>query len=205
MNSKNLLLLVGCFSAFVFIASCAALQIAQDVQQGRNALRTGQPAAAVSYLRRAADLDPNYHAPDVLGESVLTYLGRAYYEMGNFLEARNVLEKALANHPQDHTAHLYLGLTYLRSGDQDRGRREVESGLKGIYATLESLASSPYQGIFWDPGRPIRSEIQRALGGKLESAQLVGVAEWVGSKLDEEVEIARRDETRERYQRGGDD
>ena len=204
MNSKNLIS-IGCLSAFAFASSCAAFQIAQDVQQGRNALHSGQPATAVSYLRRAADRDPNYHAPDPLGESVLTYLGRAHYEMGNFSEAQNVLEKALANDPQDHTAHLYLGLTYLRSGDQDRGRREVESGLKGIHATLESLASSPYRGIFWDNGRPIRSEIQRALGGKLESAELVRVAEWVGSKLDEEVEIARRDEVQERYQRGGGD
>jgi tetratricopeptide (TPR) repeat protein len=158
----------------------------------------------VIYLRRVAGRDPNYRAPDLLGESVLTYLGRAYYEMGNFSEARNVLEKVLAKHPQDHTAHLYLGLTYLRSGDQDRGRHEVESGLKGIYATLESLASSPYRGIFWDPGRRIRSEIQTALSGKLESAELVGVAEWVGSKLDEEVDIARRDELRDRYFRAGD-
>jgi tetratricopeptide (TPR) repeat protein len=204
MNSKKNLLLVGWFSAFTFVSSCTALQVGQDVQQGRNALHTGQPATAVSYLGRAADLDPNYHAPDPLGESVLTYLGRAYYEVGNFSEARNVLEKALANRAQDDTAHLYLGLTYLRSGDEDRGRREVESGLKGIHVTLESLASSPYRGIFWDPGRRIRSEIQRALGGKLGSGELVSVAEWIGSNLDEEVEIARRDEVRERYQRGGD-
>jgi tetratricopeptide (TPR) repeat protein len=203
MNSNNRLL-VGCFAALIFASSCAALQIAQDVQQGRNALHTGQPAIAVSYLRRAADRDSNFLAPDPLKESVLTYLGRAYYEMGNFSEARNILEKALANRPQDHTAHLYLGLTYLRSGDQDRGRREVESGLKGIYATLETLARSPYRGIFWDPERRIRSEIQRALSGKLESAELVSVAEWVGNKLDEEVEIARRDEVRDRYFRGGD-
>jgi tetratricopeptide (TPR) repeat protein len=203
MNPKNLLL-VGCLSPFIFASSCTAFQIAQDVQQGRNALHTGQPATAVSYLRRAADLNPNYHTSDTLSEGVLTYLGRAYYEMGNFSEARNVLEKALANHPQDHTAHLYLGLTYLRSGDRDRGRREVESGLKGIYAKLESLASNPYRGIFWDPGRQIRSEIQRAAGGKLESAELVSVAEWVGSELDEEVEIARRDELRNTYFKGGD-
>ena len=88
MNSKNLIS-IGCLSAFAFASSCAAFQIAQDVQQGRNALHSGQPATAVSYLRRAADRDPNYHAPDPLGESVLTYLGRAHYEMGNFSEARS--------------------------------------------------------------------------------------------------------------------
>jgi hypothetical protein len=203
MNSNNLLLL-GRFSIFIFLASCAALQIAQDVQQGRNALHTGQPATAVSHLRGAAALDPNYHAPDVLGESVLTYLGRAEYETGNLSEAQTVLAKALAGNEQDHTARLYLGLTQLRSGDRDRGRREVESGLKGIHARLESLASSPYRGVYWDPGRQIRSEIQRALGGKLESAELVSIAEWVGRKVEEEVTIARRDESRDRYLRRGD-
>ncbi|HEU4341898.1 MAG TPA: tetratricopeptide repeat protein [Candidatus Binatia bacterium] len=203
MNSNKLLVL-GPFSTFIFIASCTAVQIAQDVQQGRNALHIGHPAAAVSYLRRAADLDPNYHAPDVLGEAVLTYLGRAEYESGNFSEAQTVLAKALAVNQQDHTALLYSGLTQLRNGDRARGRRDVESGLKGIHARLESLASSPYRGIYWDPGREIRSEIQRALGGKLESAELVSMAEWVGRKVEDEVNIARRDELRDRYLRRGD-
>jgi tetratricopeptide (TPR) repeat protein len=197
-------LIQGCFSALLFASGCAALQIAQDVQQGRHALHIGQPATAVSYLRRAADLDPNYHAPDPLRESVLAYLGRAYYETGNLSEARKVLEKALANDREDHGARLYLGLVQLRSGDQNRGRREVESGLEGIQATLEGLAASPYRGIFWDPGRQIRSKIRRALGEKLEPAELVAAGEWIASRLDEEVEIARRDELRERYFRGGD-
>jgi len=188
----------------LFASGCAALQIAQDVQQGRHALHIGQPATAVSYLRRAAELDPNYHAPDPLRESVLAYLGRAYYETGNLSEARNILEKALANDKEDHVARLYLGLVQLRSGDQNRGRREVESGLEGIQATLEDLAASPYRGIFWDPGRQIRSEIRRALGGKLEPAELVAAGEWIGSRLDEEVELARRDELQQRYFRGGD-
>jgi tetratricopeptide (TPR) repeat protein len=188
----------------IFVTGCTTLQIGQDVQLGRNALRARQPAIAVSYLRQAADLDPNYRAPDPLRESVLTYLGRAYYEQGNFSEARNVLEKALANNPDAHSARLYLGLALLRSGDQERGRREVESGLKGIYAALQGLATSPYRGIFWDPQKKIRSEIQRALNEKLDQTELITIGEWIGSKLDEEVEVARRDELRERFFRGGD-
>jgi tetratricopeptide (TPR) repeat protein len=164
----------------------------------------GQPAAAVSYLRRAAALDPNYHAPDALGVSVLTYLGRAEYETGNLAEAQVALAKALASNDQDNTARLYSGLTQLRSGDGQRGRREVESGLQGINAKLENLASSPFRGIFWDPERQIRSEIQRALNGKLDSAELINVAEGVGRKFEEEVQLARRDELRSTYFRGGE-
>ncbi len=203
MNTRNLLL-IGSFSIFISIASCSALQVTQDVQQGRTALQSGQPAAAVRYLRRAAALDPNYHAPDALGESVLTHLGRAEYETGNFAEAQIVLAKALASNDQDHTARLYLGLMELRSGDGDRGRGEVESGLKGIHAKLESLASNAFRGLFWDPGRQIRSEIERAVSGKLDSAELVSAAEEIGRKLDNEVELARRDELRSTYFRGGE-
>jgi len=203
MKTGNLVLL-ACLSASILISGCANLQIAQDVQQGRNALHARQPALAVSYLREAADLDPNYRAPNPLDVGVLSYLGRAYYETGNLSEARNVLEKALANDMDDALARLYLGLVLLRSGDQDRGRREVENGLKGIDGKLENLAASPYRGIFWDPGRKIRSEIQGTLSGKLGQAELITAAEGIASKLDEEVEIARRDELRERFFRGGD-
>src|SRR5207247_7668458 len=135
---------------------------------------------------------------------VLAYLGRAYYETVNLSTGTNILENALANDQEDDVARLYLALVQLRSGDQNRGQREVESGLEGIQATLEDLAASPYRGIFWDPGRQIRSEIRRALGGKLEPAELVAAGEWIGSRLDEEVELARRDELQQRYFRGGD-
>ena len=82
--------------------------------------------------------------------------------------------------------------------------RDIETGLKGIHARLEDLASSPYSGIYWDPARQIRSEIQRALGGKLESAELIRIAESVGMKLEDEVNLARRHELRDRYLRRGD-
>src|SRR5439155_16648052 len=82
MNPRNLPVPAACFSALILFAGCAGLQVSGYLQQGRNALRAGKPATAVSYLRSAADLDPNYHAPDPFHGSVLTYLGRAYYETG---------------------------------------------------------------------------------------------------------------------------
>jgi len=204
MNPRNLPIPAACFSAFILFAGCAGLQVSGYVQQGRNALRAGKPATAVSYLRSAADLDPNYHAPGPFHGSVLTYLGRAYYETGNLAEARTVLEKALANDKEDYMAGFYLGLVRLRGGDQDSGRREVETGLKRIYATLESLSTSPYQGIYWDPGRKIRSEIQTVLSGKITPTEFLAEAEWIGRQLDEEIEKAQRDEIEDRYFKGGD-
>ena len=190
----------------IIVSGCVGSQVAQEVQLGRNALQTGQPQVAVGYLRNAAELDPNYKTSYSIRESVWTYLGRAYYEVGNFPEARQALEKALSNDKDSPLPRLYLGMTLLRSGDQQEGRRETEAGLRGINNLLNRLASSPSSGIYWDPTRQIRSDIQRALSatGTLESAELITVGERVGSQLDEEIDTVRRVEARDNYNRGGD-
>jgi tetratricopeptide (TPR) repeat protein len=186
-------------SAVLLVAGCAAIQSAQDVQLGRNALRRNQPAAAIGDLRRAAELDPNYRIHYALPGSVLAYLGRAHYEAGNYSEARRVLEQALSNDKNDHLARLYLGLVLAKAGDQPSGRREIDNGLKGIYDSLESVASTPYRGLYWDPAKEIRSQIQRALTGKPELSELITIAQWTGARLDDEIDTARRDELRDRY------
>ncbi len=189
----------------IIISGCVGIQVANEVQLGRNALQTGQSQVAVGYLRHAAELDPNYRTPYSIRASVWTYLGRAYYEVGNFPEARRALERALSNDKDDPLASLYFGLTLLRSGDQQEGRRETEAGLREINNMLNRLASSPSNGIYWDPTRQIRSDIQRALAsGTLESSEFITLAQRVGSQLDEEIDNARRDEARDKYNRGGD-
>ena len=205
MKSMTLSLLITLWAVMV-TSGCVDLQVANEVQLGRNALQTGQPQAAVGYLRRAAELDPNYKIPYSIRESVWTYLGRAYYEVGNFPEARRALEKALSNDKDDSLANLYLGLTLLRSGNEQEGRRETEAGLREINNLVNHLASSPSNGIYWDPTWQIRSEIQRALSANvmLEPSELIIRAERVGSQLDEEIDTVRRVEARDKYNRGGD-
>ena len=205
MKRMPLSLPVGIWT-FVVLCSCVGSQVAREVQLGRNALQTGNPQAAVGYLRNAAVLDPNYKTPYSIRESVWTYLGRAYYEVGNFPEARRALEKALSDNKDDPLASLYLGLTLLRSGDQQAGRRETEEGLRGVNNLLNRLASSPSSGIYWDPTRRIRSDIQQALSmtDTPDSSELIAVGERVGRRLDEEIDNARLDESRDKYNRTGD-
>ncbi len=204
MKRMMLSLPVGIWTS-VILSGCVGSQVAKEVQLGRNALQTGQSQVAVGYLRHAAELDPNYRTPYSIRASVWTYLGRAYYEVGNFPEARRALERALSNDKDDPLASLYFGLTLLRSGDQQEGRRETENGLREINNMLNRLASSPSNGIYWDPTRQIRSDIQRALAsGTLESSEFITLAQRVGSQLDEEIDNARRDEARDKYNRGGD-
>ena len=204
MNRMPLSLPIGIWG-FVVLCSCAGSQAAREVQLGRNALQAGQPQAAIGYLRNAVDLDPDYKTPYSVRESVWTYLGRAYYEVGNFPEARQTLEKALSIDTDDPLPRLYLGLTLLRSGDQQQGRRETEYGLRGINNLLNHLASRPTNGIYWDPTLQIRSEIQRALSMNemIQQSEFITVAERVGSQFDEETDNARRAETNDRYNRGG--
>ncbi|HXV84536.1 MAG TPA: hypothetical protein VEG60_32200, partial [Candidatus Binatia bacterium] len=94
-------------------------------------------------------------------------------------------------------------LTLLRTGDRDRGRKEIEGGLKGIHETLEYIASNNVHGIFWDPARMIRSDIERTLAGKLDESQLAVAGQRIGSAVEEEIYKARRDESQ--GPRGGGD
>jgi tetratricopeptide (TPR) repeat protein len=195
MRSHNQIL-TGCLAMASLILGCASLRVGADVQAGRNALQTGRPQDAVAYLGRAAAEDANYVLPYRLGQNVLTYLGRAYYETGRNKEARATLEKALARDRDDHVARLYLGLTLLRDGERGPGEKELQSGLKGISNTIDSLAANPWSGFYWDPGRQIRGDIQRALTLKADSAEFVTLAERIGKSTDEEIERAHRDEIR---------
>jgi tetratricopeptide (TPR) repeat protein len=193
VNTKKLLVPI-CLAALTYFSGCG-IQVAGDVQAGRNALHAGRPHDAVSYFLRAAEVDPTYRIPYRLSVSVLAYLGRAYYETGRYEDARKALERAISLNRDDALAHLYLGLTLLRSGDTARGRKEIESGLKGIHETLEHIASDNSSGIFWDPTRGIRSEIEKTLGNKLDDSQFAVAALGIGIDFEEEIDEARRDES----------
>jgi hypothetical protein len=62
MNRMMLSLPVGLW-ALIVMPGCAGLQVANEVELGRNALQTGQPQVALGYLRNAAELDPDYKTP----------------------------------------------------------------------------------------------------------------------------------------------
>ena len=125
----------------LFISGCVG--VGGDVQAGRNALQTRRANDAVSYLSRAADTDPNYKIPYRIRAGVLGYLGRAYLETGKDREARQTLERAVSLDGNDPFAHLYLGVALLKTGERERGRNEIENGLRAIDDTLEYIAEVP--------------------------------------------------------------
>lgn len=186
-----------CLSALVYMSGCSG--VGTDVLAGRRALQSGQASDAVGYLKRAADLEPSYKTPYRVRVGVLSYLGRAYYESGKDADARQVLNKAVSLDKDDPLAHLYLGLTLIRNGDAERGRKEIQGGLKAIDDTLEYINMDRIYGFYWDPGMNIRGAVKMALAAKLDNNQLATEATAIGRSFDEEIDRARRDESR----RGG--
>lgn len=192
MKPRNLLA-PAYLSAIVYLSSCSG--VGTEVLAGRRALQSGRPNDAVGYLMRAAELEPDYRTSSRVPGRVLTYLGRAHYETGNDAEARKTLEKAVSGHRDDPLAQLYLGLTLLRNGDRDRGRKEIEGGLKAIDDTLEYIAEDRVYGLYWDPGMAIRGAVKKTLAAKLDGNDLALAAQRIGEDFDEEIDRARRDET----------
>ena len=196
------LLVVSLFSMSLFISGCSS--VSSDVQVGRNALQTGRANDAVGYLTQAAAVDPNYKIPYRVQVSVLTYLGRAYLETGKDTEARQTLERAVKLDNEDPLAHLYLGIAMLKTGEVERGRKEIEVGLRAIDDTLEYIQDDRVSGFYWDPNMQIRDDVRKTLAAKLNDSQLIMAGERIGAQFDEEIDKARRDEGRGRSGGGGD-
>ena len=188
--------MLNVFTAMVFSASCASVQTDQTVTRGRVALISGRPEEAAEYFTRAAATDPNYQTSYAFRESSWTYLGRAYYEMGKYGEARTVLDKALVLDPNDSIARLYLGMTLTRSNDRERGLVEMQTGLNGIHALLDSLASSNVAISYWDPNKQIRKMIESGLAGKPSAIELTVTAQRVGKLVEVEIDKEKLDRER---------
>jgi tetratricopeptide (TPR) repeat protein len=181
----------------VLLSACATYQSAGQIESGRQALFVGQNQTALGYFQQAAQADPNAVYGATLRMGIFTYLGQAQYLTGNYAQARQTLQKALLQHPSDHVARLYLGLTEARLGDRQRALRDIENAMKGIAAFLNYLNNNfAYSfGQFWDPGGTIRASIKTDLamisGANTDWPQLIAAGERLGIRIEEEEDRAR--------------
>jgi tetratricopeptide (TPR) repeat protein len=198
------------FSLFVFLAGCTSLQTGGELQYGRQALLAGNSEAALGYFQSAANRDPNYiyatgSSPK---QGVWSYVGRSEYLTGRFPDARKNLERAVSANRQEDIARLYLGLTLAREGDRQRGLKEIESGMRGITSFLDYINQAQRFSIgqFWDPDRDIRRAIQSDLamisGKDLDWQRLTANTEWLGIRMEQESDLARRQEAYDRMRDG---
>jgi tetratricopeptide (TPR) repeat protein len=197
-----------CFAICAFFAGCTSLEVGSELQSGRRAWFAGDDETALAYFQSAANKDPNYVYGTALQQGIWSYVGRAEYVVGQLPQARQSLERALSlNKPED-IARLYLGLTLVRSGEQPRGVTEIETGMKGIHNWLEYI-NNAYRfsfGQFWDPGRNIRSAIEGDLamlsGKDVDWQRLIADGEWLGKRMEWEIDRARRQESQARSRDG---
>jgi tetratricopeptide (TPR) repeat protein len=203
METKTSLAL---FLLFVFLAGCTSLQAGGEVQSGRQALLEGRNEVALGYFYSAAQRDPDYvyatgSSPK---QGVWSYVGRSEYLTGRFPAARKNLERAIVSNRPEDIARLYLGLTLAREGDRQRGLKEIESGMRGIDSFLNNISQAQRFSIgqYWDPDRDIRSAIQRDLamisGKDLDWQKLTADTEWLGIRMEQESDLARRQEAEDR-------
>jgi len=192
------------FAVVVFLSGCAGFQAGTNVEAGRKAFLIGNNEAAFGYFQRAAELDPTYVYGVALRQNIWSYVGRSAYSTGNLSQARNSLEKSLSLNKEEDLARLYLGLTLARSGDRQQGVKEIQGGMKGLYDQLEYITQA-YRysyGQYWDTRGEIRSAIQRDLamidGKDVDWQKLISNSEWLGRKVEEEIDLARRDEREDR-------
>lgn len=192
----------------LLLSGCVTAQ--GEIEAGRRDLLYGEPNRAVARFQRATEIAPDRLHFSVLPETAWTYLGRAHYASGQLPEARQALERAVSRSQDDNLAKLYLGLVRVREGDRERGLRDIENGLRGIHEWLnyvEERRKNSY-GRFWDPNKEIRARIRPTLAmissGKTDGPKLIADAEWVGKRMEEEIDLARRDESDERSRDGSD-
>jgi tetratricopeptide (TPR) repeat protein len=206
MTHKGIVLLF----AVVLFSGCSSLQTAGEMQSGRQALLAGNMERALPYFQEVANKNPDYIYESVLfRESIWTYLGRSQYALGMLEPARASFERALSVYRDDNLARIYLGLTLARTVDGSAAVKEIQSGMQGLHDWLEYMERSRPFTAYWDPLREIRSELQKNLqiiGGKdIVWDELIASGEWIGKRMEEEIDNVRRDERRqfERRDRNG--
>lgn len=193
---------VPAFVLILLLAACAAISVGGQFVAGREALLRNDPQTALGYFLAAAQGDPNYVFRAVyFHEGIWTYVGRAQYATKRYQEARQSLERAVSMDKDDHLARLYFGLSLGRTVDLSRGIKEIESAMRGIYDWLEYInRTRPFEA-YWDPAREIRKAIEKDLeyisAKDFNPEQLIADAEWLGKRMEEEIDYVRQDERRE--------
>jgi tetratricopeptide (TPR) repeat protein len=187
-------------SLSLLLSACAGgtFQTAGEYESGKQALYAGNYPTALAYFQQAAQNNPNAVYGATLRLGILTYVGQTQYLTGRYAEARQSLRKELSQHPSDHVAMLYLGLTEARLGDRQAALGHIENGMKGIAAFLNYISTNfAYSfGQFWDPSGNIRASIKQDLtliaGPNTNWPALIAAGEQLGIRIEQEEDKARQ-------------
>jgi tetratricopeptide (TPR) repeat protein len=202
---KAIYLVALSLSALLSACAGGAFQTAGEYEAGKQALYAGNYPTALGYFQEAAQANPNAVYGATLRLGILTYVGQTQYLTGNYAGARQSLRKELSQHPSDHVAMLYLGLTEARLGDRQAGLKNIEAGMSGIASFLNYITSTfRYSfGVYWDPSGAIRASIKTDLamisGANTDWPQLIAAGERLGIRIEEEEDKAREQQQQSPY------
>ena len=188
----------------MWLSACASFRAGSAIEKGRQALIAGNNQAALGYFQAAEQVDPAYVYGTELRQGVLSYLGRAQYLTGYYAQAQSTLETALSHSPSDNIARLYLGLTLARQGETQKALPDIDIGMKGIYDLLNYITDTFRFGYgeYWDPGRDIRSAIEKSravmASGEIDWPTLIAEGESIALKTEREPDQARQNRRTQR-------
>ena len=184
------------------VGSCATIQLSREVQSGRSALKLNQPKEALAYFEAAAAQDPSYTTRfTLLNTGIWSYVGRAYYELGEKDKALVNLKRAKESSSDDYIGRVYLGLVMVQTGNRQAGKTELAAGLKGLGDWLEVLPGTGEVAQLWDPDYRIANGISQLL--KMVQAErpnwqsIADDVEWLGKVLEDEIELVKDDKEAE--------
>ena len=195
---KAIYLVALSLSALLSACAGGAFQTAGQYEAGKQALYAGNYPTALGYFQEVAQNNPNAVYGATLRLGILTYVGQTQYLTGNYAGARQSLRKELSQHPSDHVATLYLGLSEARLGNRQGAVRYIDNGMKGIADFLNYITTTfRYTfGQYWDPGGSIRASIKTDLamisGANTDWPALIAAGEKLGIRIEEEEENARQ-------------
>ena len=134
---------------------------------GRKALAlaaAGHTGEAVRAARRAAELDPQNHAP-------LVCLGQIQYDAGNYQEARKAFSAAQRLDADNRLVQAWLGLSQLALGNVQQGaealKAHLDYGYEGVEGRLIALAEERLWG--QEDALPLEKQLTADEGGPDDS------------------------------------
>lgn len=189
-----------CLTAAVLLlclAGCAGVEALDDLSAGRNYLMYNEPERALASFQKVAALEPRYVTnATAFRENISTYIGRAYYAMGQLPQARASFERSVTEHPDAILGYVYLGLVEMRQGEVQQGLQNALKGLHRLQVWFSILEANNYYAQDWDTKKVIRTTtaqlIQEIEKDHVPWQRIAARLEQLGPQMDQEIELSNR-------------
>ena len=187
---------IALLTCLVLLSGCGGFQASSAVGLGRQELFRDQNQDALESFEVAARNDPGYSFGVDRTEGVFSYLGRAQYLNGQYVQARESLERDLARDPGNSLSRLYLGLTLVRLNEREKGLYDMVWGLTGIRYYINYVTSDANDiRRFWDRHNQIRdaigSAVKMAESSDINWDSLIVFSERIALAWEQEPDFAQ--------------